>query len=114
MYGFSVLPECSYLARTSPEDVARVESKTYICTDDERQTRAIPKEGVKSILANWRDQKEMRKEIKDKFDGCMKGTYVRTYIHSCTMYLYILIMWMHMYVHDVNVCIYIHTFTHAA
>lgn len=62
-----------YLARTAPEDVARVESKTYICTDNERETRAIPKDGVKSILANWRDQKEMRKEISEKMNGCMKG-----------------------------------------
>ena len=72
---------CSYLARTAPEDVARVESKTYICTDNERETRAIPKDGVKSILANWRDQKEMRKEISEKMNGCMKGT---SHMHSTT------------------------------
>ena len=84
----SVLPEHSYLARTSPEDVARVESKTYICTDDERQTRAIPKEGVKSILANWRDRKEMRKEINDKFNGCMKGTYIHSLTHNVPVHPY--------------------------
>ena len=64
---------CSYLALTSKEDVARVESKTYICTDTEREARPIPKAGVKSILANWKDPKDMRKQISENLNGCMKG-----------------------------------------
>ena len=64
---------CSYLAVTSEADVARVESKTYICLDNERDAHPIPKAGVKAITANWRDPQEMRREIAENFNGCMQG-----------------------------------------
>ena len=67
------LPACSYLALTSKADVARVESKTYICMDKERDAHPIPKAGVKAITANWRDPQDMRREIADNFNGCMQG-----------------------------------------
>ena len=38
--------ENCYLAKTDPKDVARVESKTVICTENERETIPIPKPGV--------------------------------------------------------------------
>lgn len=68
-------PLCSYLALTSKADVARVESKTYICTAKESDAHPIPKEGVKAITANWRDPHDMRKEIADSFNGCMQGEW---------------------------------------
>jgi len=34
------------LAKTDPKDVARVESKTVISTENERETIPIPAEGV--------------------------------------------------------------------
>lgn len=67
------LPACSYLALTSKADVARVESKTYICMDKERDAHPIPKAGVKAITANWQDPQDMRREIADSFNGCMQG-----------------------------------------
>ncbi len=40
----------SWLSRTDPADVARVESLTFISTQNKRETVPIPKEGVKGSL----------------------------------------------------------------
>ncbi len=56
-------PNC-FLVRSSPEDVARVEQFTFICTPT--QEEAGP-------TNNWRDPKEMREEMQKLFHGCMKG-----------------------------------------
>jgi len=54
----------SFYAASDPKDVARVESRTFICS--EKQEDAGP-------LNNWKDPKEMRALIGTLFDGCMKG-----------------------------------------
>ena len=40
----------SWLSRTDPSDVARVESLTYISAENQRDTIPIPKSGVKGAL----------------------------------------------------------------
>lgn len=61
------------LAHTDPRDVARVESKTFISTQLQREAVALPKAGVKGQLGNWMSPKDLETAIQERFPGCMKG-----------------------------------------
>ena len=64
----------SFIVRTDPADVARVESKTIICTEQREDTIPTPAPGVKGTLGQWEEPEKMKKQLyEDRFPGCMKG-----------------------------------------
>ena len=54
----------SFLARSDPNDVARVESETYIASAEEIDAGSTN---------NWREPNELKREMLSHYQGCMKG-----------------------------------------
>ena len=54
----------SFLFRSDPSDVARVEARTYISTEHEEDA---------GPTNNWTNKDELKATMKDLYSGCMKG-----------------------------------------
>lgn len=63
----------SWLALTDPKDVARVESKTVIATENRNDTIPDTKDGKPGQLGHWMSPDQLKTALNERFPGCMRG-----------------------------------------
>ena len=64
---------CSFVCHTDPNDVARVESNTWIATRERYATVPHVAPGVRGQLAQWMSVEQLAAECAERFPGAMAG-----------------------------------------
>lgn len=75
---------CSYICRTDPADVARVESKTWMCTKEKYQTVPHTAPGTTCVLGQWKSPEDAQACV-ERYNGCMAGKEKLTSLHQLYM-----------------------------
>ncbi|XP_066843572.1 phosphoenolpyruvate carboxykinase [GTP], mitochondrial isoform X1 [Anser cygnoides] len=65
--------ENCWLARTDPRDVARVEGRTVLVTERERDAVPPRPQNGAPQLGNWMSPAELERAVQERFPGCMEG-----------------------------------------
>lgn len=73
MFFFKFFDTFSYICRTDPRDVARVESKTFMITPDKYDSVCHIPEGEKSMMGQWISPKDFEVMLDERYPGCMNG-----------------------------------------
>ncbi|XP_064359442.1 phosphoenolpyruvate carboxykinase [GTP], mitochondrial isoform X2 [Dromaius novaehollandiae] len=68
--------ENCWLARTDPRDVARVESRTVLVTERERDAVPPTAPGATRQLGNWMSPAALEQAVQERFPGCMREPLV--------------------------------------
>jgi len=62
-----------FLARTDPRDVARTESRTFLCSETRLESIPCVKGDKPGKLGNWMSPAELEENVARLFPGCMEG-----------------------------------------
>lgn len=63
----------NYICRTDPSDVARVESRTWICSENKYDIVPHVAENVKGMLGQWISPEDLSSALTERMSGCMAG-----------------------------------------
>uniref|UniRef100_A0A7E4WCG3 Phosphoenolpyruvate carboxykinase [GTP] n=1 Tax=Panagrellus redivivus TaxID=6233 RepID=A0A7E4WCG3_PANRE len=63
----------AYIARTSPEDTARVEARTFVTTKSKKVTETKKPDKGSSEIARWMSPEQLSDELDARFPFCMRG-----------------------------------------
>ncbi|CAH8657163.1 unnamed protein product [Dicrocoelium dendriticum] len=65
--------ENNYICRTDPRDVARVESRTWVCSPNKHDIVPHVAVGVDGVLGHWISPDDLDAALNDRVPGCMSG-----------------------------------------
>ncbi|KAK0411233.1 hypothetical protein QR680_005553 [Steinernema hermaphroditum] len=62
-----------FVTQTDPRDVARVEHRTFVVTEEQSKTEVRFEQGVRSEVARWMAPNQYSVELDERFPGAMRG-----------------------------------------